>query len=155
MGSEMCIRDRFRIDSELEHDNSLLEQLTGEYESSQKKMTSFGVTRASYLEHKDNAQELMDTERRAWSTAKEEAHAVELTYESLKQASAASIKDVNQSLDVQNGLKSRLASLNKELNLLSEPRQLEKVSLETALDEKLKSEQGLAEARQLLSLIHI
>ena len=140
----------FRIDSELERDNNLLEQLTGEYESSQKKMTSLGVTRASYLEHKDKAQELMDTERRAWSTAKEEAHAVELTYESLKQASAASIKGVNQSLDVQNGLKSRLVSLNKELNLLSEPRQLEKASLETALEEKLKSEHGLAEARKLL-----
>ncbi len=41
-----------RIDSELEHDNSLLEQLTGEYEVSQEKMISTGVTRASYLAQK-------------------------------------------------------------------------------------------------------
>jgi chromosome segregation protein len=92
----------------------------------------------------------MDVEREAWSKAKEEAHALELTYESLKQASAASLKDVKQNFDIQDGLKSRLTSLNKELNLLMEPRQLEKASLEIALEEKLKSEQGLAEARKLL-----
>ena len=139
-----------RIDSKLDHDNSLLEGLTTEYESSQKKMTNFGVTRASYLDKKDKAQETMDAERRAWSAAKEEAHAVELTYESLRQASAASVKDVKQNLDIQDGLKSRLTSLNKELVLLMEPRQLEKANLETALAEKLKSEHGLVEARNLL-----
>lgn len=139
-----------RIDSELEHDNRLLEQLTGEYKASQEKIISTGVTRASYLAKKDTAQNTMDVEREAWSKAKEEAHAVELTYESLKQASAASLKDVKQNLDIQDGLKSRLTLLNKELNLLMEPRQLEKASLEIALEEKLKSERGLAEARKLL-----
>jgi chromosome segregation protein len=139
-----------RIDSELEHDNSLLEQLTGEYEVSQEKMISTGVTRVSYLAQKDEAQKTMDVEREAWSKAKEEAHALELTYESLKQASAASLKDVKQNFDIQDGLKSRLTSLNKELSLLIEPRQLEKANLEIALEEKLKSEQGLAEARKLL-----
>lgn len=113
-------------------------------------MISTGVTRASYLAQKDEAQKTMDVEREAWSKAKEEAHALELTYESLKQASAASLKDVKQNFDIQDGLKSRLTSLNKELNLLMEPRQLEKASLEIALEEKLKSEQGLAEARKLL-----
>lgn len=141
-----------RIENELGRDNSLLEQLTGEYESSQKKLASLEVIRASYLDQKDKAEEVMDAERAAWSAAKEEAHAVELTYESLKQASAASIKDVKQNLDVQDGLKSRLSALNKELNLLSEPRQLEKASLEIALEEKLKSEHGLAEARRLLEV---
>lgn len=139
-----------RVDSKLDHDNTLLEQLTREYELSQKNMTNVGVTRASYLEQKEKAQETMDAERNAWSVAQEEAHAVELTYESLKQASTASLKDVKQNLELQGGLQSRLTSLNEELNALLEPRQLEKASLEVALEEKLKSEHGLAEARKLL-----
>ena len=139
-----------RVDSKLDHDNTLLEQLTREYELSQKNMTNVGVTRASYLEQKEKAQETMDAERNAWSVAQEEAHAVELTYESLKQASTASLKDVKQNLELQGGLQSRLTSLNEELNALLEPRQLEKASLEVALEEKLKSEHGLTEARKLL-----